>query len=97
MFVLLQTHVLADVRTVQRWKFVYVRDILLDALSYSTMCGISATVGTVMKLDRKIRSYGLFDMNVGPYTDSTQPYQAVIYQRNIMFCIKESSLYHLHR
>lgn len=50
-----------------------------------------------MKLDRKVRDFPLFDLHVAPYADSTQPYQAIIYQRNIMFCIKESTLYHLHR
>lgn len=84
-------------RIVQRWKFRFVRDILLNVLAQTTLCGISPTMGTIMKLDKKIRNYELFGMHVAPYTDSTQPYQAVVYQRNVMFCIKESTLYLLHR
>jgi hypothetical protein len=83
--------------TVQRWKFIYIRDIALDVLAHSTTCGVSPTVGMVMKLDRRIRDYELFDMNSGPRADATQPAQAIVYQRNIMFCIKESTLAYLHR
>jgi hypothetical protein len=82
---------------VQRWKFIYIRDIVLDVLAQSTTCGVSPTVGMVMKLDKRIRDYELFDMNSGPRADATQPAQAIVYQRNIMFCIKESTLAYLHR
>jgi hypothetical protein len=76
---------------VQRWKFIYIRDILLDVVAHSTTCGVSPTVGMVMDLDRRIRDYDLYGMNSGPAAPS------IVYQRNIMFCIKESTLAYLHR
>lgn len=81
----------------QRWKFIYIRDILLDVLMHSTTCGAPPTLGTVMKLDKRIRSYELLDAVTSIEADSTQPAQAIVYQRNIMFCIKESALAFLHR
>jgi len=76
---------------------MYIRDIGLDVLAHSTSCGISPTLGMVMKLDRKIRDLEIFDLNSSPRADATQPVQAMVYQRNIMFCIKESALSYLHR
>ncbi|KAG8834954.1 hypothetical protein FRC17_006257 [Serendipita sp. 399] len=81
----------------QRWRFIFVRDILLDVLAHCTTCGATPTIGTVMKLDKRIRDYQLFGMSSQPQADSTQPVQATVYQRNIMFCIKESVICFLHR
>ncbi|KAG8843067.1 hypothetical protein FRB91_003615 [Serendipita sp. 411] len=81
----------------QRWKFLYVRDILLDVLAHSTACGSTPTIGTVMKLDKRVRVCQLFGMSTQPSGDSTQPIQATVYQRNAMFCIKESTICFLHR
>ncbi|KAG8756731.1 hypothetical protein FRC14_002685 [Serendipita sp. 396] len=81
----------------QRWKFLYVRDILLDVLAHSTACGSTPTIGTVMKLDKRVRAFQLFGMSTQPSGDSTQPIQATVYQRNAMFCIKESTICFLHR
>ncbi|PVG02035.1 hypothetical protein CPB86DRAFT_805078 [Serendipita vermifera] len=81
----------------QKWKFTFVKEILLPILENSTTCGRSATLGAIMKMDKKIREYPLFDMATGPKADATQPAQAIVYQRNVMFCIKESALSQLHR
>lgn len=83
--------------TVQRWKFIYIRDILLDVLAHSTSCRGTPTLGAVMKLDKRIRDYELLDAAIGIHSDATQPAQAIVYQRNIMFCIKEGTLAFLHR
>ncbi|CAG7847818.1 SubName: Full=Uncharacterized protein {ECO:0000313/EMBL:CCA77892.1} [Serendipita indica DSM 11827] len=77
-----------------RWKFIYIRDILRDVLALHTMCGIGPTINEAMKLDMRIREYKLFDVGAVMQGNASVP---SIYQQNIMFCIKESTLCFLHR
>ena len=66
--------------------------ILLDIIEQCLSVGATPTVAAILKLDQRVRDYIVpVTLPLPPGEDYTQPVEATIFQRNIMFCVREAS------
>ncbi len=66
--------------------------ILLDIIETCLSIGATPTVAAVLKLDKRVRDYVVpVSIPLPPGEDHTQPLEATIFQRNVMFCVREAS------
>ena len=68
--------------------------ILLDIIETCLLVGATPTVAAILKLDQRVRDYiAPVSLPLSPGEDHTQPVEATIFQRNVMFCVRETSKY----
>lgn len=66
--------------------------ILLDIIEECLSVGATPTVAAILKLEKRVRDYTVpVDAPLPPGEDPTQPLEATIFQRNVMFCVREAS------